>query len=81
MLSPKSKYNGAIKACLGGSAAEAECVRSMARNGLMDNHSNMSPLVLELIMHLKYNSHLWEIADVVEANKRRKMSLQQLSFM
>jgi hypothetical protein len=32
----------------------------------------MSPLVLELIMYLKYNDHLWEIADVVEAYKRRK---------
>jgi hypothetical protein len=28
--------------------------------------------VFELIMYLKYNARLWEIADVGEANKRRK---------
>jgi hypothetical protein len=32
----------------------------------------MSPLIFELIMYLKNNSRLWRIADVVEANKRRK---------
>ncbi len=36
VLSPKSKYNSAIKACMGGSAAEAEHVWSMAGNVLMD---------------------------------------------
>jgi hypothetical protein len=36
----------------------------------------MSPLVFEfelLIMYLKYNSHLWGLVDVIEANKRRKV--------
>ncbi len=56
----------------GGLAAEAECVWSMAGNVLMDNCSMMSPLVLELTMYLMYNACLWEIADVVEANKTRK---------
>ena len=28
--------------------------------------------VFELIMYLKYNSRLWGLADLVEANKRRK---------
>jgi hypothetical protein len=72
VLSPKSSCNPAIKDCVGGLAAEAERVWSMAGNVLMDNHSNMSPLVVELIMYLKYNSCLWGIADVVKANKKRK---------
>jgi len=32
----------------------------------------MSPLIFELIMYLKANRRLWNLDDVVEANKRRK---------
>jgi hypothetical protein len=47
-------------------------VWSMAGHVLIDQRSKMSPLIFELVMYLKYNSWLWGIADVVEANKRRK---------
>jgi hypothetical protein len=57
---------------VGGSAAEAERVWSMAGHVLTDHCSKMSPLIFELVMYLKYDSRLWGIADVVEANKRRK---------
>ena len=72
MLSTKSVYDPAIKACVGGSAAEVERVWSMAGHVLTKHRSSMSPLVFELIMYLKYNSRLWGLADLVEANKRRK---------
>ena len=72
MVSPKSAYDPAIKECVGGSAAEAEGVWSMAGHVLTDHRSKMSPLIFELVMYLKYNSCLWGITDVVEANKRRK---------
>ena len=57
---------------MGRSAAEAERVWSMAGHVLTDHRSHMPPLIFELIMYLKYDSRLWGIADVVEANKRRK---------
>ncbi len=72
MLSTKSVYDPAIKACVGGSAAEVERVWSMAGHVLTKHRSSMSPLVFEIIMYLKYNSCLWGLADLVEANKRRK---------
>ncbi len=72
VVSPRSAYDPAIKKCVGGSAAEAERVWSMSGHVLIDHRSRMSPLIFELIMYLKYNSCLWGIADVVEANKRRK---------
>ena len=34
--------------------------------------SALSPLIFECIMYLKYNHDMWDLADVVEANKRRK---------
>jgi hypothetical protein len=58
---------------VGGSAAEAERVWSMAGHVLTQHHSSMSPLVFELFMYLKYNSCLWGFVDVIEANKRRKL--------
>ncbi len=72
VVSPMSAYDPAIKEYVGGSAAEAERVWSMAGHVLTDHHLRMSPLVFELIMYLKYNSRLRGITDVVEANKRRK---------
>ncbi len=80
MVSPKSAYNPAIKECVGGSAAKAERVYSMAGHVLTDHHSHMPPLIFELIMYLKYNSHLWGISDVVEANKRRKSESAAAQF-
>jgi len=32
----------------------------------------MAPIIFEAIMFLKYNRRLWDLADIVEANKRRK---------
>ena len=58
---------------MGGSAAEAERVWSMAGHVLTQHRSSMSPLVFELIMYLKYNSRLWGLVDVIEANKRKKL--------
>ncbi len=72
LVYPKSAYDPAIKECVGGSAAEAEREWSMAGHVLTDHRLRMSPLIFELIMNLKYNSCLLGIADVVEANKRRK---------
>ncbi len=46
---------------------------SMAGHVLTQHCSSMSPLVFELIMYLKYNSHLWGLVDVIEANKRRQL--------
>lgn len=68
----KSAYDPAIMHCVGGSAAEAERVWSMAGHVLTEHRASLSPLVFELIMYLKYNSRLWDISDVVEANKRRR---------
>ena len=73
-LSSKSAYDPAIKKCVMGSAAEAERVWSMAGHLLTDLCSSMSPLIFEILMYLKYNYCLWDISDVVEANKRRKNS-------
>ena len=61
----------------GGSASKAECIWSMAGHVLTYDHLRMSPLIFELIMYLKYNSHLWGITDVMEANKRRKSEAAQ----
>jgi hypothetical protein len=72
MLSTKSVYDPAIKACVGGSAAEVERVWSMAGHVLTKHCSTMSPLVFELIMYLKYNSRPWGLVGLIEANKRRK---------
>ena len=68
----KSAYDPAIKYCIGGSAAEAERVWSMAGHVMTEHRSSLSPLCFELIMYLKYNCRLWGLADVAEANKRRK---------
>ena len=71
-FSAKSAYDPAIKKCVMGSAAEAERVWSMAGHLLTDLRSSMSPLIFEILMYLKYNDRLWDISDVVEANKRRR---------
>ena len=68
----KSKYLLAIKRAILGSAAEVERVWSMAGRVLTKDWASMSPLVFKCIMYLKYNKELWSLADVVEANKRRK---------
>jgi hypothetical protein len=57
--------------CVLGSAAAAERVWSMAGKVLTDERSSLSPLVFEMIMYLKYNTRLWTISDVIEANRRR----------
>ena len=67
-----STYDPAIMQCIGGSAAEAELVWSMAGQVLSEHRASLSPLVFELIMYLKYNSRLWSLSDVIEASKRRK---------
>jgi hypothetical protein len=77
---PKSAYDPAIKECVGGSAAEAERVWSMAGHVLTDNCSKMSPIIFELVMYLKYNSRLRGITDVVEANKKRKSESAAAQF-
>lgn len=68
----KSAYNPAIMHCVVGSAAEAERVWSMAGHVLTEHRASLSPLVFELIMYLKYNARLWDLSDVVSANKARK---------
>ena len=66
-----SKYDPALKYCVLGSAAEVERVWSMAGHVLTDARSSMSPLIFELIMYIKYNTRLWDITDVVTANRNR----------
>ena len=68
----KSAYDPAIKHCVLGSAAEVERVWSMAGHVLTEHRSSLSPYVFELIMYLKYNSRLWGLQDVVNANVVRK---------
>ena len=68
----KSAYDPAIKHCVLGSAAEVERVWSMAGHVLTEHCSSLSPYVFELIMYLKYNSRLWGLKDVVNANVARK---------
>ena len=68
----KSKYLLAVKREILGSAGKVECLWSMADHILTNDWASMSPLVFECIMYLKYNRDLWDLADVVEANKRRK---------
>ena len=68
----KSAYDPAIKHCVLGSAAEVERVWSMAGHVLTEHRSSLSPYVFELIMYLKYNSRLWGLQDVVNANIARK---------
>ena len=72
----KSKYIIQVKKAILGSAAEVERLWSMAGRVLTKDRSAMSPLLFECIMYLKYNRELWSLADVVEANKRRKNSLK-----
>ena len=52
--------------------AEVERVWSMAGHVLTEHRSSLSPYVFELIMYLKYNSRLWGLKDVVNANVARK---------
>ena len=58
--------------CVLGPAAEVERVWSMADAVITKRRSRMSPFLFECIMYLKYNVRLWDLSDVVEANKRRK---------
>ncbi len=67
---PTLKAPNVHAVCL--SSAESEPVWSMAGHVLSKHHASLSPLVFELIMYLKYNSRLWSLSDVIEANKRRK---------
>ena len=66
----KSSYDPALKV-VGGSATDVEQLWSQAGQVLTKHRSSLSPAVFECIMYLKYNSDLWGLADVVEANRRR----------
>jgi len=72
----KSAYDPAIKHCVLGSAAEVERVWSMAGHVLTEHRSSLSPYVFELIMYLKYNSRLWGLKDMVNANVARKKATE-----
>ena len=67
-----SKYHPAVKKAIVGSASEVERVWSAAGDVMTKKRSSMSPIVFEAIMYLKYNRRLWNLTNVVEANKRRK---------
>jgi len=68
----KSAYHPALKLCVLGLTAEVERFWSMAGPLMTKFLSSTSPLMLEIIMYLKYNSCLWNISDVIEANLWRK---------
>jgi len=55
------------------SAAEAEKVWSNADVLLTKRRLGMSPQLFEVILYLKYNKELWDLKDVMAANKRRKV--------
>lgn len=81
-LSPqiKSAYDPAIKHCVLGSAAEVECVWSMAGHVLTEHHALLSPLIFELIMYLKFNSPLeWGLEEIVAANKNNRKDSKKAS--
>jgi hypothetical protein len=67
-----SRYHPAIAEAIPCSAAEVERIWSRARHVLTRERSTMAPILFEAIMFLKYNRRLWGLAEVVEANKRRK---------
>lgn len=66
-----SKYDPALKYYVLGSSVEVERVWSMAGHDLTHARSSMSSLVFEQIMYLKYNARLWDLSDVVTANRNR----------
>ena len=68
----KSRYHLAVKKAIPCSAAEVEPIWSRARHVLTRERSVMAPIIFEAIIFLKYNRRLWDLADIVEANKRRK---------
>ena len=51
-------------ACVERLWSEADAIVSKRRNGL-------SPITLEMILFLKKNKDLWDLSDVVEADKMR----------
>ena len=57
---------------LGSTAATCESLWSKADEILRKRRQGMSPRTLEMILFLKENHDLWDIKDVVEANRRRK---------
>lgn len=77
-LGRKSKYCSGVKKCILPVASTVEQFWSQADQVLCKRRSSMSPLIFELIMYLKYNDRLWDIADVVEANNRRKNESKSL---
>ena len=46
----------------------------MAGHVLTEHRASLSPLIFELIVYLKFNSRLWGLEEIVEANKNRKDS-------
>ncbi len=74
-LEKKTRYDEGVHAILG-VAVEVERLWSMADNVFTKRRSRMSPLLFECIMYLKYNRDLWNLDDIVEANKRRKNESQ-----
>ena len=80
-LSPqiKSAYDPAIKHCVLGSAAEVECVWSMAGHVLTEHRALLSPLIFELIMYLKFNSPVWGLEEIVGANKNNRKDSKKAS--
>ena len=50
---------------------EVERLWSDADAILTKRRASTSPLLLELILYLKYNRDLWNLSDVITANQRR----------
>lgn len=57
---------------LGSTAATCEALWSKADDLLRKRRQGMSPRTLEMILFLKENRDLWDIKDVVEADRRRR---------
>ena len=71
----KLKYHMGSWAVMG-TAAVVENLWSRAGSVLTEERSSLSPLVFEAIMYCKYNERLWNMSDVIEANKRRKKNVR-----
>ena len=72
MLHHHSDYDDAVHHCCFGTALVPEGLWSFADCVMTKRRSSTSPLTFESILYLNFNSELWDLNDVIEANNRRK---------
>ena len=72
MLHHHSDYDDAVHHCPFGTALVPEGLWSFGDCVMTKRRSSTSPLTFESILYLNFNSDLWDLNDVIEANNRRK---------